>query len=404
MNTKLFNISLVAGALSLGFSSFGQKMNETSAALEYKKYEETFMKMQMTGDLSLLESAKKTLLKAKSFIDLAAENAETKESAKTQFYKGEIYTALIMASADDTTYIKENGEQLLNDGLDAYKKSYVNKKFQADVKQSIGQKKMMFSMAADQLYKTDKFAEAAEVYELQAKLSDVISQVDSVSIFNAGLCYERAEDYKNAAANYSKAAQINYRTPSTYALASTAYRKAGDKESAKKILDEGKGKFPNSKDILFELVNMNIEAGDNAAAEKSLAEAIAADPKNKQLYLTIGTIYIDLKDNKKAEEALNKALEIDPNYTDAQYQLGALLSGIAINMKQEASQLRNGDPRFDKMISEADEYYKRAVGPLEKYIATNPKDKQVLMILSQIYRSLKNPEKAAEYKKRSDEL
>jgi len=39
---------------------------------------------------------------------------------------------------------------------------------------------------------------------------------------------------------------------------------------------------------------------------------------------------------------------------------------------------------------------------LEKYIVSFPKDKQVLNILYQIYRSLDNSAKALEYKKRAD--
>lgn len=383
--------------------AFGQRTNETSAALEYNKYADIFAKMMMTGENNL-DAAKKTLLKAKSYIDLAAEHPDTKESPKTLFYKGEIYTGLLIASAEDTVYLKENGDKLLEEGLASYKKAYPNKKYADEVKNSINTKKGMFGMATDAIYKAGKYKEAAEMYDLQVKLSDVVNQVDSSSIFNAGLCAEKAGDMAMAAERYTQAAKINYRTPLTYALAANALRKTGKRAEAKALLAEGSKKYPNSKDILLEMVNTDIEAGDNAAAEASLAAAIAADPKNKQLHLTIGTIYIELKQDEKAEAALNKALEIDPNYADAQYQLGALLSGNAITMKQQASQLRQGDPNYEKMLAKADELNKKAVAPLEAYIGKNPNDKQVLIILSQIHRSLKNPEKAAEYKKRADAL
>jgi Tfp pilus assembly protein PilF len=48
--------------------------------------------------------------------------------------------------------------------------------------------------------------------------------------------------------------------------------------------------------------------------------------------------------------------------------------------------------------------YKRALVPLERYIAKNPNDKDVLNILFQINRSLGNSEKALEYKKRADAI
>src|SRR5690606_3283111 len=161
---------------------------------------------------------------------------------------------------------------------------------------------------------------------------------DSVSLFNAGLSAERAGETKMAADRYKQAAEIQYKAPSIYAIASSALRKDGRLDEAKEIITVGQTKYPNSKDILFELVNMNLEAGDNEAAEASLAAAIAADPTNKQLYLTIGTIYLELKEEKKAEAALIKALELDPKYSDALYQLGAMYVGTSSDMKQQASQ------------------------------------------------------------------
>jgi hypothetical protein len=54
------------------------------------------------------------------------------------------------------------------------------------------------------------------------------------------------------------------------------------------------------------------------------------------------------------------------------------------------------------MNKEADEIYKRALPPLEKYITTYPDDKVVLGIMSKLYRSLGNLEKSAEFKKRAE--
>ena len=56
------------------------------------------------------------------------------------------------------------------------------------------------------------------------------------------------------------------------------------------------------------------------------------------------------------------------------------------------------------MISKSDEVYKKALIPLEAYITKSPNDKEVLNILSQIYKSLKNTAKAIEYKKRAEAI
>lgn len=395
--------ALFSGALFLSLQATAQKANETSAALEYKKFNNEFM-MMMSGGGDLVDM-QKSISKAKEYIDLAAENESTKESPKTLYYKGEIYTGYLMAYAQDTVFMKENGEKYLNTGLAAYKKAYtISDKFDSDIENSINMKKSMFGMGINMLYDKGQFKEASEAYEMQVLLSDAVNQVDSSSVFNSAVCAEKAGDQDRAASMYKKAAEIGFKAPDIYAIASSSLRKAGRKDEAKAILEVGRKKYPSDKSILLEVVNVSIDAGDAAAAEASLAEAIAKDPNNKQLYYTIGTIYIDLKEDQKAEEALNKALEIDPNYIDAMYQLGAHLVGVAGQLKEDASRLKFGDAQYDVMMSKSDETYKRALDPLEKYIAKEPNDKAVLTILFQIHKNLKNNEKAIEYKKRADAI
>lgn len=388
----------------MGFHASAQQTNVTSAALEYKKFQENFAQIMMGGEGDL-EAAKKSLNKAKGFIDLASEHKDTKDHPKMLYYKGEIYTGLLMANGTDTVFMKTYGEEYLNTGLESYKRGYaISDKFDQEILSSINMKKAMFGMAVNKMYEDGMFKEAAEGYDMQVKLSDAVGVVDSSSIYNAGLCAERAGDLTTAAQRYKKSAEIGFRAPQIYAMASSALRKDGKKDEAKQILAQGRKKYPTNKDILFELVNTNLEEGDNAAAEASLAEAIAADPNNKNLHYAIGTIYIDLKQNDKAEAALKRALEIDPQFTDAQYQLGAHLAGIADKLREDASRLKMGDPNYDKMMAEADEYYKKSLVPLEQYIQKVPNDKNVLTFLYQIHRKLKNTEKSAEYKKRADAL
>jgi tetratricopeptide (TPR) repeat protein len=387
-------IALTTGALA-------QKKNETSAAVEFKnKYQVSLM----SGDN---EGAKKALIAAKEFIDLAAEHPETKESPKTLYYKGEIYSNFLVLGMQtmDTSFIKLAGEDALEVAIAAYKKGFeVSDKFDRDIKDAVMQKRGMLDMYSNAMYKNEMFKEAGELYMTQAMFSDAVNELDTTSIFNGAICYEKASEYVKAAEGYEKLAKAGYKGTTTYVLASAAYRKGGQPEKSKAIIAEGRKKYPSDKDLLLELVNTNIDQGDAAGAEAALNEAIAKDPNNKQLHYTIGTIYIDLKENAKAEQALNKSLEIDPEYTDALYQLGAHLVTWAGDTKTAANQLKFGDPNYNKMIQESDDIYKRALIPLEKYIAKSPNDKDVLNILFQLHRSLGNSEKALEYKKRADAI
>jgi len=383
--------------------TFGQKANETSAALEYIKFKDN-MQMVMMGSGNM-ETGQTALKKAKEFIDLAAENESTKKSPKTLFYKGEIYTAYLLAFGMDTVLMKEHGEEYLNTGLESYKQSLaVSSKFKTDIEESINQKKGLFGMGINQMYDKGMYKETAEAYEFQVRLSDVLGQVDTSSIYNAAICYDRANEYDEAAVNYLKLAKMNYKATQNYIRASGLYRKQKKYAEAKALIEDARKSNPLDKDLLLELVNTSIDAGDAAGAETALAEAIASDPNNKQLHYTIGTIYIDLKKNEQAEASLRKSLEIDPNYQDALYQLGAHLVTWAGDTRAAANQLKFGDKNYDKMVIQSDDLYRKALEPLEKYITISPNDKTVLTILSQLHRNLGDMNKSAEYKKRADAI
>jgi len=399
MKITMKTLGIALSVIALNTVSYGQKKNETSAAVEFKN------KYQMAVATGDFETAKKSLISAKEFVDLAAEHVDTKDSQKTMWLKGEIYANFMILGmqTQDTSFMKIGGEDAIDQSISAFKHGFtLGKKYQADIQNSVYQKAAMMNGMASMLYKAEQYPAAAEVYETIAKYSDAVNELDSVSIYNASLCYEKSEMHEKAAVGYEKLAAVNYKGTSSAVAASRAYRNAGNVAKAKEIINSAREKNGTDRELLLELVNTNIEAGDAAGAEKALNDAIATDPNNKQLYYTIGTIYIDLKDNAKAEESLNKALSIDPDYIDAQYQLGAHLVTWAGDLKTEANDLKFGDPNYNKLLQQSEDTYKRAMIPLEKYIVAFPDDKAVLNILFQLHRNLGNSEKAIEYKKRAE--
>lgn len=401
MKLSIRNLSLAFGIVALSSTSFGQKKNETSAAVEYKN---KFMPAAATGDM---ETAKKALIEAKNFVDLAAAHPDTENSQKTLWLKSEIYASFLTfgMQTQDTAFIKMGGEDAIEQSIAAIEKGYpLGSKYKTDFQNSVYQKAQLMNGFAGMLYQAEQYKEAAEVYNTIARYSSAIEETDTTSMFNASLCYEKSGEFGKAAEGYEKLAELNYKGTASAVDASRAYRKAGNIDKAKVIIDKARANNPTDRDLLLELVNTNIEAGDAAGAQKALNDAISTDPKNKALHYTIGTIYIDLGENEKAEESLNKALEIDPDYVDAQYQLGAHLVTWAGDIKTQANDLKFGDPNYNKMIQQSEDTYKRALIPLEKYIATNPNDKAVLNILFQLHRNLGNSDKALEYKKRAEGL
>ena len=401
MKISFKNTVLALGIVTISSSSFGQKKNETSAAVVYKNQ---FMPAMMRSNI---DAAKKSLIEAKEFIDLAAAHEDTKNSQKTLWLKGEIYASFLTVGMQsmDTSFIALAGEDAIATSATAFKKGFpLGKKYKDEINNAVIEKILMINGLAGSLYGTEQFEEAAQLYEYQAMYNDAIDVLDSSAIYNASLCYEKSSKFTKAAEGYEKLSKVGYRGTASAILASSAYRKAGNLDKAKEVIAAARKDNPTDKDLLLELVNTNIDAGDAAGAEKALSDAIKNDPNNKRLYYTIGTIYIDLGENQKAEDALTKALEIDSNYANAQYQLGAHLVGWAGDLNTNARKLKLGDPNYDQMIKQSQDAYGRAVSPLENYISNNPEDKAVLNILFQLHRNLGNSEKALEYKKKAEGL
>ncbi len=386
--------------------SFSQKTAETDAAIKFQAYETALY----SGDFV---KAQKSITDAKLSIDQAASNDETKNSPKTLFYKGEIYLGYLLAYAQDSVMLEEISEKYLEEAVSAFGNCYsisksiggkVYKNYKADLKETIDNKKALFGLAANMSYEQQKYADAAEVYELGAKLSGTIEEIDTVSMFNAGLCYEKSGDLTNAAKLYRQCADYNYNAPDIYTMVSYCYRASGNLTEAENIVTEGRKKFPLDQGLIKELVNNKIASGDNAGAEAALNEAIAGDPYNKDLYYVIGTIYSESNKFDKAEEALNKSLELDPKYEKSLYQLGAILVSWAGNIQDSANTLGYKHPDYKKLLAEANEIYKRAIVPLDQYVSINTEDLEVLTLLWQISRNLEDTVKAEEYKKRMDAL
>lgn len=366
---------LFAGlSIVLSAATFAQKKNVTDAILLMRKY-------NPVGEVG---ANKKIVTEAKSFIDLAAVNAETAEDLKMHLYRAEIYYCLNEVSNIEAM---TSGTPLDNVAADANKTIAVTsfkkvlddpkKAYTADAQSFInGRADFMFNQGIV-AYNAKKYADAANAFLASHEIKTYLG-----------------EDFKDAAVNTSLAAN--------YAVEDLLAAKKYDEAIA--FASGISAAMPNNIDILISLVNINLQKGDVAATETYINKALALDPLNKQLYYVLGTSYMDKKENDKATAALKKAIEIDPNYNEALYQLGAHLYNLAVEKRNAGVELDYKDPKAAKLEAEAMDLFKQALEPLEKYASQNADDKAILDILYKTNMKLGNIEKAKEYKTRLDAL
>ena len=353
---------LALGLMVLSGSAFGQKMAETDAAMQFNACQSAMQ----SGDIA---NTKKNLLKAKASIDKAASNPETEKSAKTLFYKGEIYTSLLIVSAlaaDDKEFLDQIPDDADKQGIAAYKASLASStKYKKDIENSVHQMQQMLRNAGSMAYEKKMFKEGTEAFAMVNDYTNIIGETDTLSIYYAGVCAENDTNWVEAAKYYNKCADLNYKPESIYRATAVAYIRANEKDKALEFLKE----------------------------------AIKKAPNDKHLYFALGTIAMDMKDDDLVQTNLNKAVELDSKYADAYYNLGSYFSSKGLDLRQQASQLPpSAKKESDDLLAKSLEYYKMAVVPLEKYIEIEPKDSEVLMSLVKIFRALGDKEKEVKYK------
>ncbi|MBI2257734.1 MAG: hypothetical protein HYU67_02420 [Flavobacteriia bacterium] len=363
---------IVLTIIVFNLNSYSQKANVTSAVLEYRKYN------PYMGDF---EGSAKAIDLAKKYIDLAYEHPETKEDEKMIFHRGAIYYCLIEISQilPNRKIDEKTLEEYFTIAKTSLTKVYQNPKgkFKTDADDFVKMRhSMVFNMGLKS-FEEKKYNMAGMMFVAAYQIKQLIGVEDLDAKKNALVCMS------NEIVGFSKDKMLD------------------------SIIDRAKiyhEAFPKEIDPLKILFQTYYEKGDKAESEKVVKEAIEINPNDKTLFYSIGTIYMEMKQYDIAEINLQKAIQIDPEYIEALYQLGAYYVEVAGGLKDQANQLKFGDPKYDEMITKSDDYYKKALVPLEAYITKQPKDKDVLNILFQIYKSLKNTEKALEYKKRAEEI
>ncbi len=192
-----------------------------------------------------------------------------------------------------------------------------------------------------------------------------------------------------------------------------------EKNEAKALeyLEAGRQLNPDDSGLLFAEINFYLRTGKLNVLTDKLKAAIAKEPDNVSVYSTLGNVYDQL--NQKEREAgnieqadkyfdeafsyFNQALEKDANNFDATYSLGALYYNKAAGMTSKLNELSNdfssaGTKKYNVLKDEMDGYFKKALPFFQRAENIDPKDKNTMIALREIYARSGDLEKASEYK------
>jgi tetratricopeptide (TPR) repeat protein len=204
--------------------------------------------------------------------------------------------------------------------------------------------------------------------------------------------------------------------PEVYSGLFKAKREAKDKAGAQAILEEGRKKFPDDTQLLFDEINLYLEENRLEELISRLQSAIDKEPSNTGLYVTLGNVYDNLyqkaftdKNEAKQKEYFdqamkyyNQATEKDAKNTDAIYAMGAMYYNKAAILTQELIALPDtpeGNKKYKVMKDEVNKLFDQALPFFQKAESLDPNDTNTLQALTEIY-VRKEDDLGLEFKKR----
>lgn len=327
--------------------------------------------------------------KAATYIEQAilVEKAASKD--KTWRYRGEIY--LNIAADPEVSAEYPNALVLAKESYEKAREVDVKGRYERECIEGLGRVQIMASNNGINFYNTEAFDLAGNSFDIAASVARTVDMVDTMAVYNAALCYEKAGMTDLAIARYYECAEIKYQVPNVFLFISTLYRNAGDDEAALETLKNARKDYPREQSLIIEELNIYLTSGDFERAKTNLQLAAEQDPNNEILWFSLGSVFDNLGNSEEAISAYLKAIEVKADYFDANYNLGALYFNQAVQGINAANdmwkpRMTNKEAAAQKKLeTDAKELFNTAKPYLEAAFAINPEDLQTIRSLKDIY-------------------
>lgn len=370
-----------------------------------------------------------SLNKAKENIDLAAAHPDTKDLAKTQTLKAQVYltifdnnrrleTEKLMTTVTDPNkrdlqaYQNVSTEPLANAyaGCVASKAFDTKGNYTSEVETYLKNIEGHYLNKAIADYNAKKYAEALPSFE---KAYEISGSKDTTTLGNIALVADRAAIYDKAKMYYQKMIDSKQGFGNTYSSLVNVYLNMKDTVGGMEVLKKGRAMYPSDINLVITETNYFLKTNNSKEALNNLNIALTAKPTDANLYLVRGNIYDNLanpkdaanKDMEKpkdyealmklAETDYKKSVEIKPDYFDALYNLGVLYNNHGVALSKVADQITD-NAKYKTANDLATGEFQKALPILEKALSVSPKDRNTMYALKQIYARTQQPDKVKE--------
>ena len=184
--------------------------------------------------------------------------------------------------------------------------------------------------------------------------------------------------------------------PDLYSSLANLYLQSGDTAKYRETVTEARKKYPNNQALLRAELQIFLDSENYEKAMANLNQAIKADPDNKLFYYIKGNIlHTQMKEYDRAREAYSKAAEVDSSFVDPVYMQGLTYVERGNRIAKEMNELPlSAEEKYEKLKKEQKQMFEKALPLFERAYKIDPKDKDTLNALAEVYQKLKMYEKA----------
>ena len=343
------------------------------------------------------------LAEAKTQIDPAINDEQTKDEGKTWLLYGQVYQAI----GDDSTNAVQV-DQPYQKAMEGYAKAMeLEDEGSSDYELASQMREQVWANAVNKgakLY-SDKDYENAITYFNTAMMA---KPQDTTAYIYAGISAQQAGQLDDAAENYAYLVDsLDYESKDFYNSLIYIYLvEQKDSEKALDYLQKAQEVFPEDPEFLKQEITVLINNEQYDQAEQQLTKAIESEPDNAILYYNRGYLYEQMGNGEQAVENYQKAAEVDPQYFDATFNLAAYYYNQAAETLQRANNmdLKEYEEKGAAIEDSAKVFFEKALPPLEKSMELKPDDEKVLTTLQTVYTRLGMEAKAEELKTKLDSM
>jgi hypothetical protein len=365
----------------------------------------------------------KSLNKAKENIDSASVHPSTKDDPFVQSTKGQIYLALYDNDKKEMYKVFSNitdeqkkalaiFENTPTDNLiaafQAFQKAKeldVKKRYSEEVK-ALNDIAVYLDNSGRAKLNAQKYADALKAFEV----AYAINNTDTTLLYLCAVSAEYAGNNAKTIFYYNLMDASSQAKPNNYISLSNAYIAEKDSLKGLEALSKGRKKFPNDINIAIVEANHYIKAKKGIEVLSGINNLIAMYPNNVNLFLIKGSICDNMaaqtkdagKDSVKqkqyeqnialSEASYQRVLELDPSNFFALFNLGILYYNKGVIINNKAADIID-KKKYMELSSIANIEFEKALPYLEKAYTQQPDDRNIKLVLNQIYAILKMDDK-----------